>query len=185
MDKDKKDKIRKAIKYLATPRKLLYLYGICALTWLWAGYIIFEDKYIEAKEKSRQIEREQFFRADPDVIRDTRLTQNFFDVAFEIQTDSIVKNKSEGEEALFVSVCATECRVKKGKDVCKDRCKMPLDMPELQNLCLKDLSTSSEFHKHRVYECLLKVSLDGDQPLLCTPYTWRGFKNVCTELNNT
>ena len=159
--------------------------ALLAVAWLYAFYVIYENKYIESNEKYHQTEREQFLRDDPDVIRDTRLTQTFFDVAFEMRTDNIIKYKKEGTEALLVSICATECRVKEGKTICGDRCKIPRDIPELRNLCLNDLSTSREFHKHRVYNCRLKVSLDGDQPLLCTPYTWRVFKNVCIELNNT
>ena len=177
--------IRKPIKYLARPRQFMYLWALVAVAWLYAFYVIYEYKYIEAKEKYRQTEREQFFRADPGVIRDTRLTQNFFDGVFEMRTDNVVKYKKEGEQALLVSICSTECQVKEGKDVCGDRCKIPSSLTEIRNLCLNDLSTSSEFHKHRVYDCRVKITLEGDQPLVCIPYTWIGFKNVCTELNNT
>ena len=163
----------------------MYLLALLAVAWLYAFYVIYETNYLKAEYKYRQYEREQFFKADPGVLRDTRLTQNYFDGFFEMQTDSVIKYKKEGEEALLVSICATECRVKEGKDVCNNRCKIPRNIPELRNLCLNNLSTSREFHKHRVYNCRVKITLEGDQPLLCIPYTWIGFKNVCTELNNT
>ena len=177
--------IRKPIKYLARPRQFMYLLALLAVAWLYAFYVIYENKYNEAEYKYRQYEREQFFKADPGVIRDTRLTQNYFDGFFEMQTDRVVKYKKEGEEALLVSVCATECWIKEGKDVCGDRCKVASGLPKIRNLCLNNLSTSREFHKHRVYDCRMKIRLDGDEPLSCIPYTWREFKTVCTKLNNT
>lgn len=176
---------RRITKYLAKPRQFMYLIALLIVSWLISGYFMFKDYYLASQIKSKRVERELYYSDHPRVVRDTRLSQKFFDVAFEMQTDNIVKDKTEGREVRMISVCATECRVKEGKDVCGDRCKMPLNLTETKDLCLKSLSTSRKFHKYRVYDCKFEVSLDGDHPLACTPFTWKVFKALCGALTDT
>ena len=87
--------------------------------------------------------------------------------------DEVIRNKTLGTFERFLNLCnRNACRVISGLEPTRD-------------VCNKELSTSRNFHKYRVYSCKLKITLENDGPMDCTRINWNDLKGFCYKVNNT
>lgn len=162
---------RRVVKHLATPRKVLYLYGLLAVSWLISGYFIFERVYLDAKDKSQRQQAQHESSFNERVQQDAHIARLAYDDLF--NPDEAIREHRVGQTEQFLNVCdKATCKIMSGTE------------PSL-NLCNNALSTAREFHKYRVYSCGIKVTLDNDQPMDCLPVTWSEFKDFCAKVNNS
>ena len=159
--------IRKAIKYLANPRSLLYLYGLLAISWIISFYFIFENIYLDAQSEAKQKLDNVYIQTDKRIQADIQATQYAWDIFFTPDVDYIEKQGLVGTKESLLSVCNTiKCSLYRGPQDMKDACK-------------ERLATSKQFHQHRVYACSFIVTLENDKPLECIPVSWQQFKESC------
>lgn len=164
-------KIRKAIKYLAKPRQIMYLYAVLVVVWLHAFYLIYKYNYLAAEAKSDQEIAKQEKIHDKTFQIDMDTGRKSFDSVFD--PDEAIREKRIDKIERYLNLCnRASCRLIGGKE------------PTIR-VCNKELSTSREFHKYRVYTCKLKITLDNDEPMDCTRVNWSDIKWFCEKVNNT
>ncbi len=164
-------KIRKAIKYLANPRQFMYLLAVLVVVWLHAFYLIYENNYLKAKFKSDQKIANQEKILDKTFQIDINTARRSYDSIFD--PDEAIKNNKIDTLERFLNICnSASCRLIGGLEPTK-------------KVCNKELSTSREFHKYRVYSCSLKITVENDEPMDCTRVNWSDIKGFCEKLNDT
>ena len=164
-------KIRKAIKYLAKPRQFMYLLALLVAVWINAFYMFAENNYLKAKFKSDQEIANQEKIHDKTFQIDMNTARKSYDSVFD--PDEAVRNKRIDTIERYLNICnRASCRLIGGIEPTK-------------KVCNKELSTSREFHKYRVYTCKLKITLENNEPMDCTRVNWSDVKGFCEKLNDT
>ena len=161
---------RRITKHLAKPRQFMYLWALVIISWLGAGYMIYKNKHQIAEIKyEREMERLEYsqtkrYKVDVDTAREA------YDKSFD--PDEAVRDDRIGKMDRFLNMCnSASCRIVSGPEPTLD-------------VCNNELSSSSKFHKYRVYSCSIKVSLENDEPMNCDKVTWNELKVFCERVNN-
>ena len=130
-----------------------------------------ENSYLRAKDKSdREIAKKEKM-LDKTFQIDMNTGRKSYDSVFD--PDEAVRNKRIDTIERYLNICnRASCRLIGGLEPTK-------------KVCNKELSTSREFHKYRVYTCKLKITLENDQPMDCTRVNWSDIKWFCEKLNDT
>ena len=152
--KTKKWKFKKT-----SPRRLLYLIAIVAI-----GLLCLLVNNARLKfYKDTQDANQEFLSTH--LKQDTKAAQYYFYASYRLDTDSMKRANTIGQNATFVNVCQAQCNLFKGGK-------------EILEVC-DQLSSQHQFSKYRVYNCSLKVTLENDQPLKCEAIDRKLFNIFC------
>ena len=156
-------KIKKWKFKKTSPRRLLYLLAIIITCLL--GLLVNKARlqfYKDSKEADQKF-------LSTHLKQDTEAARYYFYANYRLDTDSMKRANTIGQNASFINICKKESCALLG-----------VNKKELLKAC-NGLSSKYYFNQHRVYNCNIKVTLENDQPLKCEAIDNEIFNLFCNK----
>ena len=144
-----------------SPRRLLYLLAIIITCLL--GLLV-SNARLQFYKDITQANKEYL---STHLKQDTEAAQYYFYASYRLDTDSMKRANTIGQNASFINICKKESCTLLG-----------VNKKELLKAC-NGLSSKYYFNQHRVYNCNIKVTLENNQPLRCEAIDNETFNLFC------